>query len=516
MTKRVILDKNKKPKHQCPSLEVNGFHFVTEPMAHQLEAFSRSKDLPAFGFFMEQGTGKSKVVVDTICYLFLSGQIDGVLIIAPNDMYHQWAGHEGTEWDIHGHSKVKARTKVYVWNGGSSQKAEQERSRIIIADRDKLHVAVINIEGMNRIKQRNTRRKANTRGVDFADKFVRGHRCMVVVDESDTIKNLNSRTRKVINLGKMGAYRRILTGTPITNSPMDLYFQFYFLDPKILGESFTAFRSRYAVLVDQYVSKTKKIKVIKEYQRLKELKNKIDKYVYRVTKDKALDLPKKIYSKRIVEMGKEQERIYNDIRRRSIAELEGEEYVTTQLVLTKMLRLKQVLCGFVQPDESDKVYPIKDGQRLKSLMSYLERVDGKIIIWCCFRFNADQIEETLQKKFGRKSTIKYVGGTTKESRQEMQKNFNDIAHPSRFFIATGGRRGLNLYVSHQALYFSNDFSYVKRIQSEDRIHRKGQTKPCSYVDFYTPGTVEDRIFEVLRSSLELSAQITGDNWKEWI
>ncbi len=488
------------------------FSFFTKPMSHQLEAFNLSKDKEYFGLFMEMGTGKSKVIVDTICYLFLQNKINAAVILAPSDMYFQWCSIQNSEWFIHANEWVYNNTEIFQWDGRNTKKEKEEQNKFINLPTDKLKLLVINHESVSKrvIEKKNKKLK----GYLFLDDFIKNHKCITIVDESTAIKNYQSkRTKAILTIGENSEYRRILTGTPITNSLLDIYPQIYFLNPEVLGKSYTAFKSKHCLYKEIYVAKNTKRKVIAGYRRGKRIRDKIDSFCYRVLKEDCLDLEPKIYLKREVPLGKEQEKIYNKLREEMFYELENEEIITVDIILTKILRLQQILCGFVKPDNTEEIYNIKDDNRLNFILSLIEQLYDKVIVFCVFKHNAHMLVNNLSKLYGKKSTIKFTGDTKNKSELEHEFNTNK---EKRFFIATTGHRGLNLQNCHQTIYYTNHFSVDKRKQSEDRTHRKNQENKCSYFDFYTPDTIEEKIYFSLRKNNDLARLITGDKWKEWI
>jgi SNF2 family DNA or RNA helicase len=463
--------------------------FKTIPYKHQLEAYERSKDLEAFALFMEMGTGKSKVIVDTMCHLFTTGKIERVLIFANKGSYRNWAD---TQLPEHFWEDPEGDISVWGLNGVVNQK-----------DPKKLYILVMNIEAI-----------AYARGYDFADSFILNDRTLIVADESTTIKNLDAkRTKAAIALAKQCRYRRIMTGEPITNSPLDLYAQCQFLGSGLLGyTSYYAFRAYYANMI-QISAGGRSFRKVTGYRNLDKLTNSLSYFSYRIKKEQCLDLPPKIYQTYEVELTDEQQKLYEQIREDSIAELSN-LVVTAPLAITKIIRLHQITCGFIKSEDGQ----IKDldSHRLERLLEVIEETDGSVIIWASYRHNIESITSKLSSIYGSNCVATYYGDTTAEDRSIGVQNFQNFN--ARFFVGnpkTGGF-GLTLTAASTVVYYSNDYNLETRLQSEDRAHRIGQTKSVNYVDLVARGTVDEKIIKALRSKKQVASTVLGDEWRQWI
>ena len=440
------------------------YRFKTKPFQHQLDALSASWNKEVWALFMEMGTGKTKVCIDNIAILFDKGKINSALIIVPNGIKRNWRNELG----IHLSDHINYRVAVWSASPKKEEKTELEQLSVITDD---LTVFIMNIEALS-----------TKRGYDFAYKFLLKTQTLVCVDESTTIKNHSAqRTKNILKLAKHSKYRRIMTGSPVTKSPLDLFSQVQFLDPWLLDQqSYYSFRARYAVVVQRNVG-THSFQHIVRYQRLDELQEKIQNFSTRVLKSDCLDLPEKVYTKRSVSLTPEQLKAYTEMKKAAITFFE-ENVMTAASVLTQMIRLHQITCGHVKTDDGE-VKPIKNN-RIKELLEVLEETDGKVIIWAVYRYDIQEIERTLGEKYGKESVATYYGDTKDSIRQSIVDRFMDADDPLRFFVGnpkTGGY-GLTLTSSHTVVYYSNDYSLEVRLQSEDRAHRIGQTSKVTYVD----------------------------------
>ena len=475
------------------------YKFKTKPYAHQLTALEKSWDKTEYGYFMEMGTGKSKVLVDNMAMLYDKGRINGALIIAPKGVYNNWFTQE-----IPTHLVSHIQPKMVLWTASTSKTKDKEYQSLFETGHD-LHILIMNVEALSTKK-----------GLDFAGKFMMCHKTMLAVDESTTIKNPTAkRTKSILQLGKQAEYRRILTGSPVTKSPLDLYTQCAFLDEFLLGfNSFYAFRNRYAHMVEKNFG-GRRVQLIASYQRLDELSENIKGFSYRVLKEDCLDLPEKIYTRREIELTEEQSKAYATMKSAALALLKG-KMATAPHVLTQMMRLHQITCGHLKNDDGTTT-KLKNN-RMKELLSLLEEVEGKVIIWANYIYDIENIVETINEVYGKDSIVQYYGAVKSEDRQEAITKFQDPDSKVRFFVGnpqTAGY-GITLTAASNVVYYSNGYDLEKRLQSEDRAHRIGQKKSVTYVDLIAPKTVDEKIVKALRKKMNIANTIMDEDWREWI
>ena len=475
------------------------YKFKTKPYAHQITALEESWDKTAYGYFMEMGTGKSKVLVDNIAMLYDKGKINGALIIAPKGVYRNWYS---SEIPIHLASHIQP--KMVLWTASTSKAKDKEYQTLFQTGYD-LHVLIMNVEAFSTKK-----------GLDFAAKFLRTHKTMMAVDESTTIKTPTAkRTKAIVNLGKQALYRRILTGSPVTKSPLDLYTQCAFLHEDLLGySSFYAFRNRYAHMIDRNFG-GRRVQIVGNYQRLDELTDILNKFSYRVLKEDCLDLPEKIYIRREIELTDEQEKAYATMKSAALASIKG-KLATAPHVLTQMMRLHQITCGHLKTDEGDTTN--LKSNRLDELMDVLEEIEGKAIIWANYIYDIEHIVASLKKKYGDDAVVQYYGAIKSEDRQTNIEKFQDPDSTYKFFVGnpqTGGY-GITLTAANTVIYYSNGYDLEKRLQSEDRAHRIGQKKSVTYVDIIATKTIDEKIVKALRAKINIASTILGEELREWI
>jgi SNF2 family DNA or RNA helicase len=475
------------------------YKFKTKPYAHQLTALEKSWDKTEYGYFMEMGTGKSKVLVDNMAMLYDKGRINGAIIVAPKGVYNNWFTQE-----IPIHLASHIQPKMVLWTASTSKIKDKEYQLLFETGHD-LHILIMNVEALSTKK-----------GLVFAAKFMSCHETMLAIDESTTIKNPNAkRTKSILLLGKQAKYKRILTGSPVTKSPLDLYTQCGFLNSFLLGfDSFYAFRNRYANMIDRNFG-GRRVQLIGSYKRLDELAEKLKVFSYRVLKEDCLDLPEKVYVRREVELTEEQSKAYATMKSAALALLKG-KMATAPHVLTQMMRLHQITCGHLKNDDGT-ITEIKNN-RIRELISLLDEVEGKVIIWANYIYDIEHIVKEIKKEYGDDSIVQYYGAVSSEDRADAIIKFQDKDSKVRFFIGnpqTGGY-GITLTAANTVVYYSNGYDLEKRLQSEDRAHRIGQTKSVTYVDFIAPKTIDEKIVKALRSKMNIANKIMDEDWKKWI
>jgi SNF2 family DNA or RNA helicase len=368
-----------------------------------------------------------------------------------------------------------------------------------------LHILIMNVEAFSTKK-----------GVSFAEKFLNSHETLMAIDESTTIKNPGAlRTKTIVSLRPLTKYRRILTGSPVTKSPLDLFTQCYFLDPYLLDQSsYYVFRTRYAVCRKINVS-GRQVEIVVGYRNLPELSEKLKPFSYRVLKDDCLDLPKKTYMKRNVELTAEQKKVYKQMKQEAIAFLNG-KMVTSATVITQLMRLHQITCGHFKSNDGT-VQDLKNN-RITQLMDILQEVEGKAVIWAHYRHDIEKIVEAISKTYGENTVVTYYGDTTTDDRQKAIKKIQDENSPVRFIIGTPqtGGYGITLTGASTMIYYSNGYDLEKRQQSEARIDRIGQKRPMTYIDIMAEDTIDDKIVKSLRNKVNIATEIMGEELKAWI
>jgi SNF2 family DNA or RNA helicase len=474
------------------------YKFKTKPYAHQLKALEMSWNKENFAYFMEMGTGKTKVLIDNIAMLYDKGKINGALIIAPKGVVKTWY-----EQELPTHLPDHIENVTVLWQSNIT-KTQQEKLETLFEIETALHILVMNVEALSTEK-----------GVKFASKFINSHKAMMAIDESTTIKTPTARrTKNIVGIGKHAKYRRIMTGSPITKNPLDLYTQCEFLDPWLLDfTSYYAFRNRYAEMKTMHL-RGRSIQVVSEFKNLGELSETVKTFSYRVLKEDCLDLPPKNFIKRHIQLTPAQQKLYKQMKDQALAILNG-KVSSTMTVLTQLMRLHQITCGHFTADDGTEQEV--ESNRMKELMSILEETDGKAILWANYQRDIKGIVDNIVKKYGPESVVDYYGLTPQEDRQDNIRKFQNNPE-CRFLVGTPqtGGYGITLTQANTVIYYSNGYDLEKRLQSEDRAHRIGQKKTVTYIDLICEDTVDEKIVKALRDKINIASEVMGEELKEWI
>ena len=465
--------------------------FKTTPFKHQLKAFESGYNHKVYAYFMEMGTGKTKVAIDNANYLFEKKEITDVIVLAPNSVYTNWI----KEIEIHS----KNKPDIFIWKTHNLKKLEKYKY-------NNFFFLLMNIEALSRDK-----------GVKFLKQHLlkRGGYTMLIVDESTTIKNKGAkRTKELCQIGNMAKYRRILTGSPVTKNPLDLYTQCEFLSKECLGfNSFYTFRNRYAILREINLG-THSTKIPVKFINIPELEQRLKLFSFRCTKKDCLDLPPKVHLKREIQMTDDQKKIYNKLKKEARAIIEDEEVSYTNK-LTEIIKLHQVTCGFTKTN-SGEIIAFKTNPKLEELKSILEETSEKSIIWANYIYNIEQIIKMLEEIYGKESVVSIYGAISVDNRKQAVERFQNDDR-CKFLVGNPsvGGYGLTLTASRNVIYFSNSYNLEHRDQSEDRAHRIGQTAKVTYIDLIVPDTIDELVLKSLEGKRDLIKEILGDNVKRY-
>lgn len=431
---------------------------------------------------MEQGTGKTLVTIATIGKRFEQGKITKVLIAAPLSVASEWERqfeeHANFEYEIYNLLDMKIPKRVEILKTLKSNKLQ-----IIIINYDAIRLMVKELTKWN------------------------PH--MIVCDESQKIKNPSAKvTKSLIKIGKESSFKMILTGTPISKGPVDIYSQMQFLDEKIMGMKLKEFKNRYMVITNilgyPKVLGYKVIEGDKYYdpEIAEEFYNKIDTYVYRITKKEALDLPvertQNIYSFLEARAFKR----YKELKDEALLELKSHS-ITAALAIVKILRLQQFVGGFIKTDDGITVKV--SNSKLKTLFETIEELykEHKLVIFARFIPEVKAISKKLKELNIAHSVLT---GKTKNRGQQIKQFQTDNNY--RIFISqiqTGGI-GITLTAADTAIFYSL-FSLIDYEQAKARIHRIGQTKPVTYIHILADKTHDLKIFKNIIKKVEVSSMV---------
>lgn len=525
------------------------YRYQLDPLPHQVEAVSKAYGRHAFAYLMDQGTGKTKCAYDEAFNLALLGSINLLVVVAPNDVHRAWI-----EEELPKHAIPEVPYVAAVWDNKRTRRKESEIAKLFDPG-DHLRIFAVNVEAFQIGKP------GQNRAFVLVRRLLRACRGMLVVDESQDIKtNKSQRTKTVIALGDYAPYRRILTGTPITQSPFDFYTQFKFLDPNILGFStYGSFKNHYGTFIrrksphhkwNRWTGQKEDVYYdeLISYKNIGELLEKVSEHCYRAEKRDCLKgLPSKVYMPpRRVAMSPAQKAMYKRLLETGVSQVRFEAYelqclprqcksleeelwqwcegpdvprVIADNALKVAGKLRQ-LCGGVVRDSEGNWHRTEDTPpKLRALLADIEHDGEPAIIWCIYREECALIADALRAQYGDEAVVVFNGAYDAEERALAKALFQDMNSPARFFVTTyAAARGHTLIKATASYYYSVHDSVEKRIQSEDRNHRVGAEGAVRdgqasviYTDYVVVDTVDEKRYsqtmELVRSARQQTAAL---------
>jgi SNF2 family DNA or RNA helicase len=460
----------------------HNYHPKYELKNHQKDALNISCHRRAFAWYLEMGLGKTALAIANFSILFLENKIQAVLILAPKGVHKQWISEE-----IPKHIDPSIPLNMTLWTNGKYYQKEELQVHGV------LNIFALNIDAVN------------TEAGNFAiNQFINyfKDKLMMIIDEAHQIGNFGSlRTKETIKLGKKVSYRRVLTGTPIATSLTNIWCQFMFLDSRIIGIDYiTAFRTRFCV--EGYSGYE-----IADAQNVEEFYSLVAPHSYRKTKKECLDLPEKIYAIRYYQLGNATRKHYENIKEAFMTELASGTIVAPSNGLVALVRLQQIMSGFLPDDEendqaSKRVYEIFSYERAEIALDIVNQVEGPVCIWARFIPDIKSLRHVFQKA-GFDSQV-----ATFDRVDEFKRG------KKRFLIANQSRGiGGNLQETgcSNIIYYNNSFNYIHRVQSEDRFHRMGMTaSTLTIFDIMADKTIDKSITENLKGKKSLSSLALDD------
>lgn len=499
---------------------MKSFQYKTVPFDHQRERHALYWDKEYWGHLWEQRTGKSKVTIDTCAALYDYGRINGLLIIAPNGVHRNWINDE-----IPTHMPDRVQRITAVWSSNHTKKKIAELESLFNGGHE-LRILAMNIEAL-----------MTKKGTEFARRFLNATAAMMVVDESTRIKNpLAAVTKACLKLAQHAKYRRILNGTPATQSPLDVYAQLLFLHEEAVPvQSYVAFKARYADFLPTSHPMIQSImrrsgtrfapQIIAQdddgkpmYKNLEELKQWVDKCCDRVTRKECADLPEKLYKRWEVELAPHQEKL---IKQYLLALKQGHSPEPISKMVAVML-YQRMVCGIVPKqltgdDHHTKMFDKpEDNPRIQAVQEIIEAYpDASIIFWARFKTDLHEIVAHIEKVTC-KPVARYWGDISNDEREEAKLAFQEKR--VQYFVGQpqSGGVGLPLHSADVMCYHSNDFSLYTRLQSEDRSEHMQKKTGTLIIDIEAKGTVDTKIINALRSKRDVANLITGDESWGWL
>lgn len=475
---------------RIPSFVESGYVFRTSPYAHQLRIFEASKDLLNAAYFMEMRTGKTKLTLDVAAWLWGLNKIDAVLVLAPNGVHAAWP------LQVEQHVPFEVPTSVAVYR--STMPPTRRLQLMEVREPDALRVVAMNCEAL-----------AHASGVQAAERFLKGQRVLLVVDESHKFKTPNaSRTKALWKLSGLAAYRRLLTGTELTQGYQDLYAQYRILDRDLTGcRTYTEFKQEYCLLGGF------ENRQIVGYRNTDKLLAKVAKATWSVSLSDCEDMPTHAWLEVPVELSDEQRKAYDQLVREYTVQLEGGGQYEVELGLTRLGKLLEILSGFLRAPEGVQQYPTP---RLEYTVELVEQARGKVLVWVAYQMDVIRLREAFTK--ARIDSAVYYGGIPDEGcQEELARWRRDPACKVLILSLSKGAEGLMLAEAATAIYYSRNFKYDHRTQSAKRNILWGDSAPRTYYDLVAPRTIDARVIRALQQKGGIAAEVrTADAFRTWV
>lgn len=469
--------------------------------AHQQAGFERALQVfeggapQGYGFLYEMGLGKSLTAIATMGQLFLEGKIDRVLICAPTSVCAVWPA------ELQRFAAFPYACQTLL---GDSDKRRGALRALRPRTVRTLLVAIINYESTWRIE----------------DDLAGWAPNLIICDESQRIKNPRAAQSKALHrLGDRAQFKLILSGTPVSNSPLDLWSQYRFLNPRVFGTSYFQFERKHAIMGGAVINgKPRKLLGFRDVEGIMDRAYSI---ASRATKADALDLPEKTFENRPVPLSPAERSAYRQMQYESLTWL-GAHEATAQNVLTRMLRLQQITGGFLKPDDGGPDHQLGTSKldALREIVEdYVLGEGRKLVVF--FRFKAEgrairqMLDETLKVPMGHPPAYGYIDGSVAQvEREGAVKRFQTEPDCMVFVtnIDTGGL-GITLHAASCEVFYSLNFNYAAYAQALDRVHRIGQRHPCHYIHLVAPGTIDEHVLAALGAKQDMAVSLVDDQWK---
>lgn len=456
--------------------------------------------------FPSGNTGKTYIAMSTAEQLFAAGEIDAMFVLAPPGLHTNW-----TIYELPDHMSIPYSSIAFQSKRAKTKKHQAECNAVLNNDAKTFPVLTMSYPGIK-----------TTAGKKLAKAFLKKHRCLFVCDESNRIKTPSAKiTRTVLAASEYAVYKRTLCGTPITNTPFDIYCQFRFLDknfwantPYGLG-SFQCFKTFFGIWVKGYnAAADREFDQCVGFRNLPILTELVSQMSSRVLKEDVLDLPEKLYSYAGFEMTPKQWKLYKELEDDFMTEIAG-DMVFTPLAITRLLRLQQVANGYLPSGDENEMHMIEDkNPRLKILNEITQDLPHKAIIWARFIKDIDLIMEMLGDRAVR------WDGTVGEDQREINKfRFKTCpVEEVQWIVATPDSmgEGHTLNEALTTIYYSNSFKMKERHQSEDRNHRAGQKNHVNYIDIVADNTKDVDILTSLRKKFDNASTVIDGRIRDWL
>lgn len=464
---------------------------------HQQTEWDRHRDDDARALLWQMRTGKTKATLDVACYRHKKGDIDGLLVLAPNGVHVNWIRRQ---LPIHMWENVKFQ--AHAWQSSEAHKpghaASLERT---LNFRDGLAILAVNSESI-----------IHDKPAAIIKRFLKKRNVMLVVDESHDFRSPGSRrTKRVKALKNYCKVRRILTGTATSNSPLAAYSQFNILADGALGHTrFSDFEADYAIYVEKRTKAGKSYQALESYRNLDGLQEQIAKWASVVLREDVDDMPELVKDERTVVLPDRLMDAYRTLVKEFIVELEDGGEVEAIEGGARLIKLQQILSGWVIDSEGNARDLVTDEEnpRLQALLDEVQSADRKCIVWCKYREDIRRVVRALTA--AGKRCVEYHGAVHSQSKRQEAIDLFNLDPSVDVFVGQpkAGGQGLDLSAADLILWYSHTFDLIERDQANERATQIGG-RTVTLKDFVTPGTVDEYILTNLNDKRSVSDALTG-------
>jgi SNF2 family DNA or RNA helicase len=478
------------------------FVYKNPPFEHQRKILEESCDKEYLSLFLKPGLGKSFIIINNVAYLYEKGEVDALVVVAPNGVHLNWVSDELPQ---HMPNRVMEKTRCHIWHSSKAKTKKAEYDREQLLKHNGLSILVVSYEA------------SITDGFKaYMKRFFAKKKVLFCLDESHRIKGRTSRCKKtLIAMGAHAKYRRILTGTPL-DKPVDLYAPIRFLSPEFwrskgLGTA-AEFDAKFCIQRAMSFG-GRSFKQTVGYQNLELLKEYVSETGYSLTLEQAgIYLPPLTYSKRYYEMFPEQRKIYENLRDQFRHEFEDGLIVDCEAAITRLLRLQQVICGYLGTGPGEPIRRISEDKnpRLETCLEIIEDIPHQLLVWCKYTQDVQQLIDALGDR-----ALRYDGQVDDTGRALAKKAFQ-AGDKQIMVMSSAGAEGHTLVGAKTAIFYSNSHRVILREQMEGRNYRISQKDPCHIIDIVCPGTVDGDILQALKDKFDIGSMLTGAKLREWL
>ena len=469
----------------------------TEPYAHQAAEFAVSRDMRSRALLWTMRTGKTKVCIDTAFHLFEQRKINTVIVFAPQGVHLNWAFRE-----LPIHAWPDHKWARFAWNSEVQRTKFEENREWFKQVRNFRGLSWFCFSSATMIRDdvRQYVSRAIRRGRE-------GDKVLVIFDESHEYRTPGAkRSRMARAVASKCHYRRILSGTPVHNSPLNAWGQFELLAKNALGYStFEKFKSRFCTFKPEQRG-NQIYQIVDGYTRLGELNARIKKWASQVKREDCEDLPDLVRSTHHFTLTTAQKRTIKELSEKALEDIEVDgEHVDITKAQGHFTRIQQAGSGYLSDDEK-RLTHFEENPRLDAIGMLVIASVERCIVWCQFREDIRLVVEQL-KALGR-SVVEYHGGITDKRKAEIRDMFagGQEFGPDLVGQPIAGGQGLDLSAASRIIWYSHTFDAIIREQADERATKVGGGN-VQVIDLVARGSIDPYILYKLKGKFQTAKDV---------